>query len=42
MGDAQDDFPGKERKKPYAGARKLARKRDSWEERREKKKGKKN
>ena len=38
MGDVEDYFPEKERKKPYPSARKLARKHDDWEEKRGKKK----
>ncbi len=41
MKDEEERFEGMQRRKPYPSARKLARKRDSWEEKRGRKKGKK-
>jgi hypothetical protein len=35
---ADDEFPKKQRKKPYQSARRLARTRDEWHKRRERKK----
>ena len=37
MGDTEDYFPEKGRRKPYPSLKQLARKRDDWEGRREKK-----
>ncbi len=38
MEKREEEFPEKQRKKPYPSLHKLARKKDSWHEKREKKK----
>jgi len=38
MAGEDDEFPGKQRKKPYPSLHKLARKSDEWHARRERKK----
>jgi hypothetical protein len=35
---SEEEFPGKEKKKPYPSLRALARKKDSWQHERDKKK----